>query len=92
MRMGLREANQHFSSLVKAVKAGKEIVLTERGTPIAVVKPLRKPVTTEAMLRQLEAIGLLRPATKRTPMPPCKPIRLRGGSIVKTLREERDLS
>jgi prevent-host-death family protein len=90
--MGLREANQRFSSLVKAVKAGKEIVLTERGTPIAVVKPLRKPVTTEAMLRQLEAIGLLRPAAKRAPMPPCKPVRLKGGSIVKTLREDRDLS
>ena len=40
MRMGLREANQHFSRAVKAVKAGQEVVLTERGRPIAVIKPL----------------------------------------------------
>ena len=32
MRMGLREANQNFSKAMKAVKQGKEIVLTERGT------------------------------------------------------------
>ena len=31
MRMGLREANQRFSKAIKAVKGGKEVVLTERG-------------------------------------------------------------
>ena len=40
MRMGLREANQNFSKAIKAVKQGKEVVLTERGKPIAVIKPL----------------------------------------------------
>ena len=40
MRMGLREANQSFSKAMKAVKQGKEVVLTERGKPIAVIKPL----------------------------------------------------
>jgi antitoxin (DNA-binding transcriptional repressor) of toxin-antitoxin stability system len=32
--MGLREANQNFSKAIKAIKAGKAIVLTERGKPI----------------------------------------------------------
>jgi len=36
MRMGLREANQRFSRAIKAVKAGQEVVLTERGTPLAI--------------------------------------------------------
>ena len=35
MRMGLREANQSFSKAIKAVKAGKDVILTERGKPIA---------------------------------------------------------
>ena len=39
MRMGLREANQRVSRAVKAVKAGREVVLTERGRPITVIKP-----------------------------------------------------
>jgi antitoxin (DNA-binding transcriptional repressor) of toxin-antitoxin stability system len=36
MRLGLREANQRFSKAIRAVRAGKEVVLTER--PIAVIK------------------------------------------------------
>jgi antitoxin (DNA-binding transcriptional repressor) of toxin-antitoxin stability system len=31
MRVGLREANQRFSRLVRAVKLGREVILTERG-------------------------------------------------------------
>jgi antitoxin (DNA-binding transcriptional repressor) of toxin-antitoxin stability system len=45
MRLGLRETNQHFSKAIKAVKAGKEVVLTERGKPIAVTKTLFSSAT-----------------------------------------------
>ena len=38
MQMELREANQQFSRLVKAVKQGKEVLLPERGKPLAVMK------------------------------------------------------
>ena len=69
MRMGLREANQSFSKAMKAVKQGKEVVLTERGKPIAVIKPLEPKEDQEALIRRLEAEGLLRPALKRGPMP-----------------------
>ena len=55
MRMGLREANQRFSQAIKAVKAGREVVLTERGKPIAVIKPLEKENKLDARLRRLEA-------------------------------------
>ena len=41
MRLGLREANQNFSKAIKAVREGKEVILTERGKPIAVIKPLK---------------------------------------------------
>ncbi len=45
MRMGLREANQRFSAAMKVVRAGGEVVLTERGKPIAVLKPLPESAT-----------------------------------------------
>lgn len=38
VRMRLREANMRFS---QAIRAGHEVVLTERGKPIAVMKPLQ---------------------------------------------------
>ncbi len=90
MQMGLREANQRFSKAIKAVKAGEEVVLTERGKPIAVIKPLPEVSDVEARLRQLEAAGIIRPVLKPGPMPPFRPRRLRGKPISVTLREERD--
>ncbi|MBI2820585.1 MAG: type II toxin-antitoxin system prevent-host-death family antitoxin [Acidobacteria bacterium] len=92
MRMGLREANQQFSKAIREVKEGREVILTERGKPIAIIKPLRHPKTVEATIRRLEAEGILRPALKRGPMPApaWQPIRIKGKPLSKTIREERD--
>ena len=92
MRLGLREANQHFSKAIKAVKAGKEVILTERGRPIAVIKPLEREENLETTIRRLEAEGILRPALKRGPMtaPSWKPVRIKGKPLSQTISEERD--
>ena len=92
MRMGLREANQRFSKAIKAVKSGKEVVLTERGKPIAVIKPLESLADEREVIRRLEAEGILRPALKRGPMPKpnWKPIRVKGKPMSQTISEERD--
>lgn len=92
MRMGLREANQRFSKAIKAVKAGQEVVLTERGEAIAVIKPLGKRKNLGAKIRQLEAEGFLRPAARRGRMPLVgwKPVRLRGKPLSETISQERD--
>src|SRR6266436_3007297 len=79
MRMGLREANQKFSKAIRAVKAGEEVVLTERGKPIAVIRPLARANGDEAALRRLEAAGLLRRATKPARMVPLRRVRLGWG-------------
>ena len=92
MQMGLREANQNFSKAIKAVKAGQEVVLTERGKPIATIKPLKMMQNGDAVVRRLEAAGLLRPAQKTSPVPAWSPRPLKGNPLSRTLREERDLS
>jgi prevent-host-death family protein len=90
MRLGLREANQKFSKAIQAVKQGKEIVLTERGKPIAVIKPIEAGKNESAVIRRLEAEGVLRPAEKRGPMPDMKPVRIKGKTLSATVREDRD--
>jgi prevent-host-death family protein len=90
MRLGLREANQHFSKAIRAVKAGREVVLTERGKPIAIIRPLPEPDPTERRVRQLEAAGLLEPAEIREPLQAWRPRRIRGQGLSETVREERD--
>jgi len=70
MRMGLREANQSFSKAIKAVKPGKDVVLTERGKPVAVIQPLRPEKDANSVRRQLETEGVLRRGSKSgKPMP-----------------------
>jgi len=92
MKLGLREANQHFSKAIKAVKAGKEVVLTERGKPIAVIKPLEREENADAVIRRLEAEGILRCGPKSgKPMPVWRsPVRVKGKPISETISEERD--
>jgi prevent-host-death family protein len=88
MRVGLREANQRFSKLIKTVRRGHEVVLTDRGKPVAKITPVAE--STESALDQMAAMGLVRRATSHGPMPPFKPRKLRGKSIAQTLREDRD--
>jgi prevent-host-death family protein len=90
LRIGLREANQRFSKAMKAVKAGKEVILTDRGKPIAIIKPLTQPPGPEQVIRELEAAGVLQAATRRGPMPAWRPRRLRGAPLAQTVEEERE--
>jgi prevent-host-death family protein len=86
MRIGLREANQRFS---KAVKGGAEVLLTERGKPVAVLKPIPGSERAETVIRRLETAGLLRPPSKALPLPPWKPRSIKGAPLSHTIREER---
>ncbi|MBV8452341.1 MAG: type II toxin-antitoxin system prevent-host-death family antitoxin [Deltaproteobacteria bacterium] len=87
--VGLREANQHFSSLMQRVRNGEELLLTERGKPFARIVPIRHSRQEDA-IRQMVKEGFLRPAEKPGIMPDWKPRRLRGVTTTQTLREERD--
>lgn len=92
MKMGLREANQHFSKAVKAVRAGKEVVLTERGRPFAVIKPIQPATTPEAALQVLRDAGLLLPARRQKPlgMPRWRPLKVQGKPVSQTIIEDRE--
>jgi prevent-host-death family protein len=58
--VGLREAKQRFSSLIREVRAGREVVATDRGKRLAVLKPVGGDDEIDAVLRRLEAAGLVR--------------------------------
>lgn len=92
MRMGLREANQRFSKAVRAVKAGREVVLTERGKPIAVIRPLAALDPVRAAVERMIAEGRLRPPEKPGPVPRrrWKPIRLKGRPLSDSLLADRN--
>ena len=70
MKLGLREANQHFSKAIRSVRAGKEVVLTERGRPIAVIAPFKERDGQRAAFQAMADEGLIRPAPRKAPCPP----------------------
>ena len=89
-RIGLRNAHQRFSGLVKLLRAGQSALLTHRGKPLAVVKPLPEPIDAGATIRRLEWMGLVRAAAKQTALHRWTARPLKGVPRSRTLRDERD--
>ena len=94
MRVGLRDANHNFSRLMRAGRRGTEVVLTERGRPIARLTRIEAPTgaepeTTADLLRRLNERGLVRRAAKAGPLPPWKPRKISGAPLSETIAVER---
>jgi prevent-host-death family protein len=92
MRLGLREANQRFSQTIKAVRAGKEVILTDRGHPIAVITPIKGEDSREAVLQTMAERGLITMATRKGPMPVprWRPVKVKGKPVSRTIIEDRE--
>jgi prevent-host-death family protein len=91
MKLGLRAANQQFSKAIKAVRAGKEVVLTERGRPIAVIKPIQDEGGQADALRAMADEGLITlPARKRPKPGRGRPVRIKGTPLSQTVLEDRE--
>jgi len=85
-RVELREARRRFSHLIRAVRAGEEMLLLDRGTPIAVVKPLTQLKTA---MNRLQAQGIVSAARKPSTLPAFRPLRARV-SLSRALLDERN--
>ncbi|HUE88747.1 MAG TPA: type II toxin-antitoxin system prevent-host-death family antitoxin [Vicinamibacterales bacterium] len=92
MKLGLRAANQQFSKAIKAVRAGKEVVLTDRGRPIAVIKPIRDAESQDTRLQAMADEGLIRRPSRAglTPAPRWRPVRLEGPPLSQTVMSDRE--
>ena len=90
MRLGLREANQGFSMAIRAVRAGQEVVLTDRGRPIAVISPLRAVGSSEVTLDRLVRAGFVEAAQREGRMPAARPVAARDKPLSRIVSEERD--
>jgi prevent-host-death family protein len=92
MKLGLREANQQFSKAIKAVRSGKEVVLTARGRPIAVIKPIKEADSQEAALQKMADEGLIALPSREGPMPAprWKPVRIKGKSLSQNIVDDRE--
>lgn len=89
--VGVREAKNRLSALLKAVRRGQEWIITDRGEPVARLLPMpAKEPTFDERIRMLEEAGILRPPNPdQRPLPP--PIRLDPPDLAQRyLQEDRD--
>src|SRR5260370_41696092 len=75
---------------MKAVREGEEVLLTERGKPLARIVPLRVRGKVEVAIGRLEASGFLRADAKTEHMPDWQPRPIPGMAKVRTARTARD--
>lgn len=90
-RVGVKELKDRLTYYLRLTQKGEEIVVTDRGRPIALLQHIEagKPGTREARLAQLAALGKIIPPTsisrKRR-----KPVAYRGPSVGQAVIDDRD--
>lgn len=90
--MGARELKTRLGTYLRRVEHGETLVVTERGRPVAEIRPLpRRPADErEARLQELVRQGILSRA-HAAPLAPFKPIRPKDGwSATKAVLDERE--
>jgi len=89
--VGIRELKNRLTHYLSLTKKGEEVVVTERGVPIAILQPItqaHQATSLEARLARLAALGLVTLPTKPSPKR-LKTIAASGAPASKGLLEER---
>jgi len=77
--VGARELKTRLGAYLQQVRRGRTLVVTDRGQPVAELKPLPgRPTNEDAKLERLKALG----AVTRRPLAPFRPIRARDRRLV----------
>lgn len=89
--VGVKELKNRLTQYLRRTKQGEEVVVTERGKPIALIQPIRSaesPVSLEARLAKLAAQGLVTLPTHK-PLKKVRLVKISGRPISKTILEDR---
>ena len=88
--VGARDLKTRLGSYLREVRRGRTIVVTDRGEPVAELRPIVLAETGDvARLDRLVALGRLSRASK-VPLSPFRPIRRTGPSLSSTIVENRE--
>ena len=89
--IGIREARINLSKLIRDVRSGMEIIITDRGTPVAKLVPAeRKTLSLEERIRNYESCGLIESCSRDGKQEPEEPIELPEEYAQKFIKEERN--
>lgn len=88
--VGSRELKTRLGAYLRQVQQGRTVVVTERGRPVAELKPIAVEGTgEEARLAELAALGLVTRSSK-APLARSRPLRIGGKPLSTTILEGRE--
>ncbi len=88
--VGIREAKINLSRLIKKVRQGKEVVITDRGRPVGKIVPINNQSRSlPERVQDLEMRGLIE-ERKSPPKPLPPPIPVGGDIAQEYLQEDRN--
>jgi prevent-host-death family protein len=91
-RTSVANLKARLSEFLAAVRAGEDIIITDRGQPIARLTALENPEGRDARVAELVRAGIMRPPKQRLP----KNFRAQprgsdvSGSVLRALLDERE--
>ena len=89
--VGVKEFKNRLTQYLRRTKQGEEVIVTERGHPIALIQPIKsvdKAVSLEAKLARLAAQGVLSLPARR-PLRRVRLVKVSSKPISKTIVEYR---
>jgi prevent-host-death family protein len=88
--VGARELKNRLGRYLRQVQGGETILITERGRPVAELRPLSPAaVDLDGRLQQLAAAGVVR-LPKRGRPESAQRVRLPGGPLSRTVSQDRE--
>jgi prevent-host-death family protein len=89
--VGVKELKNRLTQYLRRTKQGEEVIITERGKPIALIQSIQSaehPVSLEARLAKLAAQGFVTLPTRK-PLQRVRLAKVSGPPISKTILEDR---
>jgi prevent-host-death family protein len=89
--VGSRELKTRLGTHLKRVRAGATLVITDRGHPVAELRPLDvSEDDLDGRLAELEALGIVTRGRSPGPLRPFRPITSRGRPLSEAVSEDRE--
>lgn len=88
--VGARELKTRLGSYLRQVREGKTLIVTDRGEPIAELRPISSQSSGEkATLEKLAALGIVTRCNK-SPLANLRPVLSTGPSVADAVVEDRE--
>jgi prevent-host-death family protein len=88
--VGARELKTRLGSYLRQVREGKTLIVTDRGEPVAELRPISSQSSgEEATLEKLAALGIITHLNK-SPLSHLRPVESTGPSVADAVVEDRE--